>query len=320
MNGSPTSSIDLPPAEAPGSAQPGGFGFFVRAEIAFGKLRRALLRRFCPNHVERWKKRFRGGPVPDSVVDSRDLKFIRNVAPVWVDRADDDFVRRESLGFARYGFAELIGFSLVLGVIFAGSSLLSAWFSAWFLVPSTVAVFLWLEVLWFFRDPERQIPTDPDAILSPADGSVTHVETIEEPGMGPSVVRISIFLSVFNVHVNRTPRASRFVGAQYFRGRFLDARHPDCARQNEQLWADFVDPSGMPYRLKQISGAIARRIVCWARPGEEFAAGQRYGMIKFGSRTDFLAPADRISAILVKPGDKVRGGLTVLAKRRDQTA
>src|SRR5213075_2594576 len=96
------------------------------------------------------------------------------------------------------------------------------------------------------------------------------------------------------------PLTSRFVRAMYFRGRFLDARHPDCAKQNEQLCADFTDAHNSPFRVKQISGAIARRIVCWARPGEEFKAGDRYGMIKFGSRTDFLMPANRVKEVLIK--------------------
>jgi phosphatidylserine decarboxylase len=133
--------------------------------------------------------------------------------------------------------------------------------------------------------------------------------------MGPNTLRISIFLSIFNVHGNRVPRGARFNQALYFRGRFLDARHPDCAKQNEQLWADFTDAqTGKPFRVKQISGAIARRIVCWLRPGEEVKTGDRYGMIKFGSRTELLIPNDAIAEVLVKPGDKVRGGVTVLAK------
>jgi phosphatidylserine decarboxylase len=310
----PTPSDDLPPPETPSSAQPGGFGLFVRLELVWDSARRWILRRVFPGHVRRWRDKMKGTP-DDNVIDPRDIKFTRNVSQCWFDSTDDVYDRRESLGFARYGFAELIGFSTILGSIFAACSILAVWYSPYFLVPSTIIVFIWLEVLWFFRDPERMVPTDPKAVLSPADGVVTHVETIDEPGMGPNTLRVSIFLSIFNVHGNRVPRAARFNKAQYFRGRFLDARHPDCAKQNEQLWADFIDTqTGKPFRVKQISGAIARRIVCWMRPGEELKAGDRYGMIKFGSRTDLLIPNNALAQVLIKPGDKVRGGVTVLAK------
>ncbi len=305
---------DLPPPEIPSSAQPGGFGIFVRLELLWDAMRRAILRKLCPGHVQRWRDKIKGEPNAD-VIDPRDVKFIRNVSKTWFDPVDDVYRRRESLGFARYGFAELIGFSAILGSIFAASSLLAVWYSPYFLIPSTAIVFVWLEVLWFFRDPERLIPSDATAILSPADGVITNVETIDEPGMGPNTLRISIFLSIFNVHGNRVPRPARFDTAQYFRGRFLDARHPDCAKQNEQLWSDFTDTTtGKPFRVKQISGAIARRIVYWLRPGEELNAGDRYGMIKFGSRTELLIPRDTVGEIMIKPGDKVRGGVTVLAK------
>lgn len=309
----PATSPDLPPPESPASVQPGGFGWFVRMELGWDALRRAMLRRFCRGHVRRWQE-LKKGALDTLVIDSRDIKFTRNVSKTWFDSADDSYKARENLGFARYGFAELIGFSSILGSIFVVCSLLAVWYSPYFLIPSTAVVFVWLEVLWFFRDPERLIPADPRAILSPADGVVTHVEQVDEPDLGANTLRISIFLSIFNVHGNRVPRAARFVRAQYYRGRFLDARHPDCARQNEQLWADFVDTAGVPFRVKQISGAIARRIVCWLRPGEDVPAGSRYGMIKFGSRTELLIPHQAIGELLVKPGDKVRGGMTILAR------
>jgi phosphatidylserine decarboxylase len=273
-----------------------------------------MLRRLFPGHVRRWREKLKGNP-SDDVIDPRDLKFTRNVSECWFETADDAYSRRESLGFARYGFAELIGFSVILGSLFAVCSISAVWFRPYFLVPSTIIVFIWLEVLWFFRDPERVIPTDAKAVLSPADGVVTHVEIIDEPDLGPNTLRISIFLSIFNVHGNRVPRPARFDKTQYFPGRFLDARYPDCAKQNEQLWADFTDAiSGKPFRVKQISGAIARRIVCWLRPGEQIKAGDRYGMIKFGSRTDLLYPQLDVKDVLVKPGDKVRGGVSILAR------
>lgn len=110
--------------------------------------------------------------------------------------------------------------------------------------------------------------------------------------------------------------AGKVQQVQYFRGRFLDARHPDCATQNEQLWVDFVHENGMRFRVKQISGAIARRIVCWLRLEEQVKAGDRYGMIKFGSRTDLMIPAAGVESISAKVGDKVRGGCSVLGRRK----
>jgi phosphatidylserine decarboxylase len=313
----PPSVLDLPPPELPTSVQPGGFGLFVRLELLWGRVRRAFLRRLRPGHVRFWLARRRGrcDRFTDDVIDPRDLKFIRNVCGYSFDPDDDVYRRRESLGFARYGYAELVGFSVILGALAAAASVLAVTVSAWFLVLSSVAVFLWLEVLWFFRDPERLPPDDPSAVLSPADGTVSHVETVDEPGMGPDTLRISIFLSIFNVHGNRAPRAGTVEQVVYFRGRFLDARHADCAKQNEQLWADFRDQAtGLPFRVKQISGAIARRIVCRLKPGDEMAAGDRYGMIKFGSRTDLLIPGGRVKETLVKVGDRVRGGVTILAR------
>lgn len=313
----PPSCLDLPPPELPDSVQPGGFGLFVRLELLWGRVRRAWLRKFCPRHVEYWMSRRLGHceKFADNVIDPRDLKFIRNVCGYSFNPTDDVYRKRDSLGFARYGFAELVGFSLILGFLTTAATVLAVTVSAWFLVLSTLVVFLWLEVLWFFRDPERQPPVDPSAVLSPADGTVSHVETVDEPGMGPDTLRISIFLSIFNVHGNRVPRTATVEQVVYFRGRFLDARHADCAKQNEQLWADFRDAAtGEPFRVKQISGAIARRIVCRLKPGDTVTAGERFGMIKFGSRTDFLVSASQVKETLVKVGDKVRGGVTVLAR------
>jgi phosphatidylserine decarboxylase len=131
------------------------------------------------------------------------------------------------------------------------------------------------------------------------------------------VLRISVFLSIFNVHVNRVPRTGRVTAVRYFRGAYLDARHADCASRNEQLWIDFADTAtGELIRVKQIAGAIARRIVCTLKPGDEVAIGERFGMIKFGSRTDLLISADRVAEIGVKVGDKVKGASTALLRFR----
>jgi phosphatidylserine decarboxylase len=312
----------LPPAETPQGVQPGGVGFFVRAELAWGRLRRSLLRRFRPGHVERWRKRRQGDcpNCPHDVLDPRDLKFIRNVCGYWFRPEDDIYARRERLGFARYGFAELVGFSIILlGLTALFAALAHAHHPAW-VAPLFVVLVLWLFVVSFFRDPPRTIPADTDALVSPADGTVTHVETVDDPDFPKGrALRVSIFLSVFNVHVNRIPRTGRVTRVQYFRGEYLDARHAECHTRNEQLWVDVADVgTGWPIRVKQISGAIARRIVCKLKPGDEVKAGDRYGMIKFGSRTDVLVPVALAREVVAQVGDKVKGGKTILIRCRQR--
>jgi phosphatidylserine decarboxylase len=128
-----------------------------------------------------------------------------------------------------------------------------------------------------------------------------------------------MFLSIFNVHVNRMPRTGRVIGLRYFPGGFLYANHPDCVSRNEQLWLDLEDAAtGRLLRVKQIAGVAARRIVCWLRPGETVQAGERFGMIKFGSRTEVYLPAGEVIEVLVKVGDKVNGGSRVLLRFRSE--
>jgi phosphatidylserine decarboxylase len=307
----------MPPAETPTSVQPGGFGVFVRCELAWGRFRRAILRRFFPGHVERWRQLRQGecANCPHDIIDPRDLKFVRNVCGYWFRPEDDSYAYRERLGFARYGYAEIVGFGFLWALfMFVCTSLAFLIHPALIVPVQFVAMFPMLFVFSFFRDPLRKIPTDADALVSPADGTVTHVETIDEPDFGPAL-RLSIFLSIFNVHVNRVPRSGRVTAVRYFRGEYLDARHAECHVRNEQLWVDFADAvTGRPIRVKQISGAIARRIVCKLKPGDQVQAGERFGMIKFGSRTDVLIPPAMAKEVLVKVGDKVSGGKTILMR------
>jgi phosphatidylserine decarboxylase len=301
--------------------QPGGVGFFGRRELAWGRLRRAFLRRFRPRHVERWRQ-LRQGDCPDcphDVIDPRDLKYVRNVCGYWFRPEDDVYAARERRGFARYGYAELVGFSVILLGLAIVCGLLAVTVHRVFTAALFVALVVWLEVVWFFRDPARAVPDDPTALVSPADGTVTHVETVDEPNFpGGKALRVSIFLSIFNVHVNRVPRSGRVKKVQYFRGAYLDARHPECAVRNEQLWVDFAEAgTRRPIRVKQISGAIARRIVCTVKPGDEVKTGERYGMIKFGSRTDVLVPLAMAREVVVQVGDKVKGAKTVLLRVRE---
>jgi len=299
------------------SIQPGG-GFCFELERAWGKIRRSYLRRFRPKYVERLRGA-RQGQCPNcshDIIDTRDWKLYRNVCGYWFRPEDDRFRYRDHLRLARPGMAELMLSSTACGLLFGLSLLAGIFVQRGFFAALVVVVPLWIFLVSFFRDPERKIPRDPQAVVSPADGTVCEVETVTDADFPHGkAIRISIFLSVFNVHVNRTPRGGKILDVRYFPGSFLDARNPNCGVRNEQLWIDMEDGVHQrPIRVKQVSGAIARRIVCWLKPGDTVEAGQRFGMIKFGSRTDILLPAGEDLELLAKKGDRVKGGSTVLAR------
>jgi phosphatidylserine decarboxylase len=186
------------------------------------------------------------------------------------------------------------------------AAILIGWLTnpAWSIVPLLLAAFF----LWFFRDPERAIPQQPGAVVSPGDGKVTDV-SIVTVGNGTRV-RMSIFLSVFDVHVNRSPISGTIRDVRYQKGKFLDARSPQCAEQNEQNTVT-VEGEGQTVVFKQIAGLLARRIVFNPKIGDRVARGQRIGLIKFGSRVDVMF--DSSAKLNVKVGDRVQGGATVLA-------
>lgn len=196
------------------------------------------------------------------------------------------------------------GYYYGLALIAAG--ILLGWLTrpAWAILPILLACFF----LWFFRDPERTIPQDPDALVSPADGKVTDISTVV--GGQEKRLRVSIFLSVFDVHVNRSPVSGVVRDVRYQRGKFLDARSPDCTDLNEQNIVT-VEGDGQTVVFKQIAGLLARRIVFHPKVGDRLVRGQRVGLIKFGSRTDVLFDAG--ARVNVKVGDRVKGGSSVLA-------
>lgn len=299
------------------SIQPGG-GFCFQLERAWGRWRRGWLRRFRPGYVRRMAQ-LRQGHCPDcphDIIDSRDLKPVRNVCGYWFRPEDDAFAWRGRLRLARAGLAELLFFSGIFLLLSLAVVLLGVLGHPLFLMLLILTLGPCLFVLSFFRDPERAIPADADALVSPADGTVTHVgETADPDFPGGRAFTISIFLSVFNVHVNRLPRSGRVTALRYYPGEFLDARAADCSVRNEQFWIDLTDgPTSGLVRIKQIAGAIARRIVCWLKPDEEVRAGERLGMIKFGSRTEISVPVDMVRETLVQVGDTVRGGSTILLR------
>jgi phosphatidylserine decarboxylase len=196
------------------------------------------------------------------------------------------------------------GYFYALGLLVA--AILVGWFArpAWAVVPVLLAIFF----LWFFRDPERAIPDLPGAVVSPADGKVTEVSYVTVGS--EKQTRISIFLSVFDVHVNRSPIAGVVREVRYQRGKFLNAMNQASAEENEQNIVR-VEAEGQTVVFKQIAGLLARRIVFHPKIGDRLERGQRVGLIKFGSRTDVLL--DSGASLQVKVGDRVRGGASILA-------
>jgi phosphatidylserine decarboxylase len=182
---------------------------------------------------------------------------------------------------------------------------------AWLAVGPGVLLLL---IVYFFRDPPRRIPDAVGAIVAPADGKVVDVTPLpHDEFVGGPAVRIGIFLSIFNVHVNRAPFAAQVVDTHYRPGEFLNAMRADSAERNESMWIGF-ETLEMPIRrfaVRQISGMFARRIVCCLRPGQAVARGEKFGMIKLGSRTELILPAD--VEVVVRLGDKIHAGSDVVA-------
>lgn len=192
--------------------------------------------------------------------------------------------------------------------------LLGCWALAFVLVPA-VSLLVAVAVaftLWFFRDPERVPPEGDHLAVSPADGVVTTVDEVEDAAVpGGRLKRVGIFLSVFDVHVNRAPLAGEITHSEPKRGKYLDARDPESSILNVSRTWVFEGAQGRVV-VRQITGAIARRICPWKVVGDTVARGERFGMIRFGSRTELLVPMD--AEIVVAVGEKVKGGETILAR------
>ena len=185
----------------------------------------------------------------------------------------------------------------------AAAAVLGFWYVAVLLL--VVALFM----AYFFRDPKRVPPSDPDVVVSPADGRVTRIESSGQGSELPIV--ISIFLSPLDVHINRSPIPGKIVDVLYSPGKFLMATNEKASLVNEQN-ALTIQGEKITVVCKQIAGILARRIVCWKAPGDSLGLGERFGMIKFSSRTDVLLPAN--VKVMVKEGERVRGGITVIGR------
>ena len=322
--------------------QPGG-GACYEIELAWGRLRRTYLKWCRPAYVRGMAQLRRGDATgaPHEILDPRDLKYCSNQCTAHWLPEHDPFAWRDGLPAVRWGLAELqIGAWPLLGLTWALWHL-PPWWRLTALLPA-VALSWWAS---FFRNPWRIVPTDADAVVAPADGKVVDVTELAEYEFfnGPAV-RIGIFLSIFNVHINRAPRAGRVLGMHYKPGEFLDARNPESSIRNEFMWigfeegegdaevADGLEPAGssvsapdgaseqgaggrprMKFAVRQISGLLARRIVCALRPGQAVSRGENFGMIKLGSRTELILPRDAVRLEVVV-GQTVQAGSTVVAR------
>jgi phosphatidylserine decarboxylase len=212
----------------------------------------------------------------------------------------------------RHGFREM----LIGCVAFAVGATVLGFVGWWWVLLLLVPVLLWLFA--FFRDPERVVPDEQHAMVSPADGTVSDVTEIEnDPLLGGPAVRVGIFLSVFNVHINRCPCDGRVIKVEYRKGKFLNAMgHARASEENESNTVVLAEPRGDGDRpiavVKQIVGLIARRIIFTAKEGELLKRGQRIGMIKFGSRTELYVPKWLEPQVKVQVGQRVRGAADVL--------
>ncbi len=268
------------------SVQPGG-GYCYRLELAWGTVRRWYLKRFRRGYVDRMAALRTGSAegAPHEILDPRDLKYCRILCTADWSEKDDPFAWRDRIPFARWGLAELQLMSYPLIAVIIALAFTSFWWLA--IVP---AVVLGL-IVYFFRDPQRRVPDERGLLISPADGKVVEITHLDHDDIiGGPAVRIGIFLSIFNVHINRSPTKARCIGLEYSPGKYLNALKPESARENEALTIMFEDEES-PHRryvVRQIAGAIARRIVCEARIGEVWERGGKFGMIKLGSRTELI--------------------------------
>lgn len=212
--------------------------------------------------------------------------------------------------FAKYGVKELVLSAAILLLAAAISAVYLPW-----LCPVFGILFCW--VLYFFRDPNRVVPTDDGVVVAPADGKIVEIAEVQEEEFvrGPAL-RVGIFLSVFDVHINRAPCAGKVEYVNYHKGRFHNALYSKSSEANENNCVGIqADGEGaVRILVKQIAGAIARRIVCACQVGDALARGERFGMIKFGSRTELYVPKDVEFEVLVAVGQKVAAGKTVLGR------
>jgi phosphatidylserine decarboxylase len=204
-----------------------------------------------------------------------------------------------NIPLAREGYV----FFVPVGIVALMLAALSFYWAA------AVFFLLFLFIVNFFRDPNRIIPQEKNAIISPADGKVVEIVKENDPFLNQPSTRVSVFLNVFDVHINRIPISGRIENLTYNKGKFLNAASPKASLDNEQT-ALLIDDGRHKVVVKQIAGLIARRIVCWAKVGDEFKSGERFGLIRFGSRADIFVPEG--SRLTISLGDRVAGGADII--------
>jgi len=223
------------------------------------------------------------------------------------------------LTLTKYGWPEVVIFpAILLGAMIVYFVVGVLYLSVWTIIPieAVLAVVL-IWVLSFFRDPYRLCPKEVNLLLSPADGEVTDIEIVKKNDfVGEHAIRIGIFLSIFDVHINRAPCNAKVERISYKKGQHKNAASPESGRVNESNDLHIIRTDSPRDKLivRQISGAIARRIVCATKEGHELSGGEKFGMIKFGSRTELYVPARANTKCLVQTGDKVKAGLTPLVR------
>ncbi len=211
----------------------------------------------------------------------------------WPEKAD--------FPIARPGLRYVVLACIAAGLLFFAGFTVAAW----------IVVFVACFVCWFFRDPDRKIPDQPDAIVSPADGKVIRINTLEDNAYtNAPCIKISIFMNVFNVHVNRVPYGGIVEDVAYHEGKFFNASFDKASELNERNGLTVKTDTGFRYAVVQIAGLVARRIVCSVMPGDVLKRGSRYGMICFGSRLDLYLPPD--TTVGVSIGQKVTAGSTII--------
>jgi phosphatidylserine decarboxylase len=222
----------------------------------------------------------------------------------------------------RYGWPQIfifpsVFFLIILLGLFVGTALLPGW-ALWTI--EAIAGIFFVFTISFFRDPERVITSDKGVFLAPADGKITNIDIIENDYIGQKAVKFGIFLSIFDVHINRSPCNVKVYKISYKKGSYKNAAYPASGQVNESndLYLIRADNPQDKLVVRQISGAIARRIVCRVTEGQYLAGGEHFGMIKFGSRTELLVPCRNDIIILAKVGDKVKAGISVLARYKTE--
>lgn len=213
-------------------------------------------------------------------------------------------MKEEKIGVAKEGFP-IIGLLAFSAVIFV-------------LMSCEISAFLFLVLVWFsvffFRDPPRVVPTDVNVAVSPADGKIIRIQPALDPISGETRLCISVFMNVFSVHVNRSPVAGVVSAIKYISGSFVNAAFDKASTENERCAYAITDQDGKDWTFVQISGLIARRIVCRVQEGDELARGERFGLIRFGSRVDLYLPKNYTESVGI--GDKVFAGQSVLARKK----